>query len=191
MIPPLKPFKWLSDEINNKVGSRKCQYDDDFYKNYLINFRDIYTSFGNILYNLEPGYYNIKLFWYLEWQFKLHNSLFQVYTQDPYNKNCFNLLLGSFGYSLLASPIEYLNGNNQKYTEELIQVLLAGITAHLGMMINRERYRGIINLKKDTLMVITKSNKYKFDDYKNHEGDGNPYRLPTSGESCNNHVSNN
>lgn len=134
----------------------------DYQKEYLLEFKDLHISFSKFLYNLEAGYYNFEWFFYIDGGSKLNNILLEVYTHDSLDKNSLNRVMGTFGYTNFAYIIEYLT-ENRKDREDIHVKIFYSITERLRNILEDDTSRGIINFNKDTLFVITKSNKNRYD----------------------------
>jgi len=152
MFPPLKPFLGLI-ENSTKDGKIICSN----FKVYLEKFKYFHLALSNVLLNLESGYYNFEFYFYVNSLNSTDNVLIKVYTLDPFNKDCFNLVMGSYGYTDFVSIKICLSDEEDR---KLIQTKLSYLIGErLREILENELSKSIIDLNKDTLVVISKTSK--------------------------------
>jgi DNA polymerase type B, organellar and viral len=158
MFPPLKPFDWF---IGNTRKDGSMIHPD--INRYLLEFKDIHISLTKFIPKLEVGYYKFEWCFYIDssGESNIKNILIPVYTPDPFNKNCLNEVFGTYGYTIFLTTIWFFNEN--KEDRELIHTNICDlITKRLRDILDDKLSKNIINLNKDTLLIISKSNKDEF-----------------------------
>ena len=185
MLPPLKPF------FKNRIKEEEIsKYDLDKFlqefkagnishfdwkkflqeledgnntdlKDYLLEFENFYLSLLKVFYNLKQGFYILDFYYYISYPQNV-NVISPVYINDPFAKDSFNFVMGSYGYTSFVHFSENLNGfMENRFVNDFIFILLL---ERLRDIQKNESLKNVIDMNKDTLLVITKTSEYVSDE---------------------------
>jgi len=164
MLPPLKPFLLLVENSEKKKGEKNTILD---YDKYSLELEDFLSSLLKVFNGLECGYYNFDWYFYICDFNNVKESLLPLYTQDPFDKDVFNLVLGKWGYKKFLGSSKYLNG--EWYSENILRAhtyMFLCIEEYLRQLQKDEpkSFESLIDFNKDTLLVITKSSEAEYNE---------------------------
>jgi len=185
MLPPLKPFfkNRIKEEEISKYGLDKflqefkagniSHFDwkkflqeledgnNTDLKDYLLEFENFYSSLLKVFYNLKQGFYILDFYYYISYPQNV-NVISPVYINDPFAKDSFNFVMGSYGYTSFVHFSENLNGfMENRFVNDFIFILLL---ERLRDILKNESLKNVIDMNKDTLLVITKTSEYVSDE---------------------------
>lgn len=146
MLPPLKPFIWLIDNSleDGTVIDGKNKQD-----RFVLEFKDIISSWLKINHKLEMGYYKFLWCFYIDSRLNINNVLISVYTPLPFNNNCLNLVKGNYGYTIFLTTIGFFNVS--KHDQDLAYIsMFSLITRRLRDILDHKLSKSIINLRTST-----------------------------------------
>ena len=167
-FPPLQVFEKLlaiqSASFKNDFALIVDMFKHQFTEEELMaSVQDFSIILDYILFSLDPGYYKFEIYFYQEGRKDKNLSTF--YTVDFSDKNCLNKVVGGFGYTVLADILIRIEADKDlNISEGRLSIL--GIITH--RLCKRLLYSsGTFDLKKKTLLSITKTNEEFFNSVPN------------------------
>lgn len=159
MLPLLKAFLELEDDTNQGV-----KFTESDFKEYFPVSKKFHISLLNIMCNLECDFYKFEGYFYINDMKNVLNGLSLVYTIDPFNKDCLNLLWDTIGYTKFSIILENLKEKKPDDISRIYSEMCYLITERLKEILENEVSKSTSDLNKDTLLIITKSSKKEYDE---------------------------
>ena len=119
LFPPLKSYRHLIE--NSSEGYVNIDNSDKLL-NLLLELKDFHIYLKKVIDSLEPGYYNIEFYFYIEIGSNDDNAISVVYNYDFLNNKCLNKVYGNFGYTIFAFIVNYFEDSRefrQRYYENV------------------------------------------------------------------------
>lgn len=122
MLPPLKSCELMVENITKEKKGKFYNRDDNMH---MLLSNDISMFLHRLINSLDSGYYKFETYYYFLDLNNHRNCLSSVYTFDPYNKDCLNLIQASYGYTPFCTIVGSLkDGDRSMYITKIFYCII-------------------------------------------------------------------
>ena len=170
-LAPLKPFKW--EKENMRVSNNKLEYINGITTDdYELMFQEVFNDLSDVttqLFNRKSPFYVFEFYFYVNKESKcgLYSSkrFTDFYTQDSINKDCFNKIWGQFGYTTFTKL--FIKWDDTENSVKFVGDIILLISLALEGIWNDNIGKHLVDVNKDTLLVIHETNEENLDKWHN------------------------